>query len=239
MTYDFSGKNAIVTGGAGNLGSAVVRKLVAAGARVALVDRHVENGQKLVEELGGKDHCKAFGGDLTTPEGVSKVIQDILADFGQVDMLVHTVGGFAMGDPVHKADVSVLDKMLMLNVRPIFLMGGAVARHLVESERPGKIVFILAQAGYKGSKNKAAYTASKSAAIRLMEAMSAELKEHGINVNGVSPSTIDTPPNRADMPNADFSRWVTPEQLADGIMFLLSPGADAMHGADVPISSLS
>jgi NAD(P)-dependent dehydrogenase (short-subunit alcohol dehydrogenase family) len=238
MAFDFSDQVVVVTGAAGNLGRAVVQGFVDAGARVALVDRNQQMVEEIMDEAM-RTTCKPYGADLTDPGDVNRVVNQIAADFGRIDALAHTVGGFAMGDPVHAADISVLDKMLTLNVRPIFLMGGAVAKHMVDQGIKGSIVFVIAQAGRKGGKHKAAYTASKAAAARIMESMAEELKEHGINVNGVSPSTIDTPPNRESMPNADFSRWVTPEQLADSIMFLCSPEASAIHGVDLSVSNLS
>ncbi|PJF24318.1 MAG: short-chain dehydrogenase, partial [Phototrophicales bacterium] len=94
---------------------------------------------------------------------------------------------------------------------------------------------VLARAAYKGAANTAAYTATKAAAQRLMESMSLELRDHGINVNGVAPSIIDTPPNRASMPNADFSRWVTTDSLADAIAFLVSDAARDLHGVTLDV----
>ncbi len=236
MMQDFTGKTVLVTGGSGNLGSAVVRGFAAAGAKVALVDMSLERLEKVISDLGG-DHDKyqPFVADLSQPESVQKLVDDAAAAFGQLDVLVHTVGGYAAGQPVHEAGIDVLEKMLALNVRPLYLTGGAVAKHMIDRGIVGKIVFVLARAGLKGAKNMGAYTASKGAAIRLMESMSAELKDAGINVNGVSPSIIDTPANRNDMPNADFSKWVTPAQLADTICYLASDAAAALHGVNLEV----
>ena len=110
-----------------------------------------------------------------------------------------------------------------------------IARHMVEKNVSGKIVIVLARSGLKGSSNHGAYTASKAAAQRIMESMSAELRDKGINVNGVLPSTIDTPSNRESMPNADFSKWVAPEELASAIAFLASDQARAIHGTSLEV----
>jgi NAD(P)-dependent dehydrogenase (short-subunit alcohol dehydrogenase family) len=94
---------------------------------------------------------------------------------------------------------------------------------------------VLARAALKGSKDHSAYTASKAAAQRIVESMAAELRDHGINVNGVLPSTIDTPANREAMPNADFNKWVKPAEIADAIAFLASPAAKAIHGVSLEV----
>ncbi len=235
MNHDFSGKTVIVTGGTGNLGGAVVQGFADAGANIAIVDLHAERIDSKIAELGGDTaRFKSFPGDLTNPDSVARVVEDIAAAFGQIDVLAHAIGGYKAGTPVHETGVDVLDFMLKLNTYPIFLMGGAVAKHMVEKGVQGHMVFILAKAGLKGSKHHGAYTASKAAAFRLMESLAAELKEHGIAVNGVSPSTIDTPAGRSAMPNADFSKWVTPHQLTQAVMYLSTPGI-GVYGTNLEV----
>lgn len=236
MAFDFSGKVAVVTGGSGNLGSAVVRGFAAAGAKVALVDMSMERMDKVIADLGGAaKNYQGFVGDLSQPAKVQELVESIADHFGQIDILVHTVGGFAAGQSVHDSDIEVLDRMMALNVRPLYLVGGAVARHMLDEKIAGKMVFVLARAGLKGAKNMGAYTASKAAATRIMESMAAELKDSGININAVSPSIIDTPINRKDMPNADFEKWVTTAQLADSILYLSSEQASALHGVNLEV----
>jgi NAD(P)-dependent dehydrogenase (short-subunit alcohol dehydrogenase family) len=218
MSYLF-GKVVVITGATGNLGSAVARVFAAESAQLALVDLNEERLEQAVTSLTGVQ-AAGFKTDLTDPESIDGLIDSVTARFGQIDILVHTVGGYAAGKPVHEAGVDVLDRMYNLNVRPLYLIGGAVARHMVERSVQGRLIFVLAKAGLKGAKNQAAYTASKAAAIRIMESMAAELREHDIKVNGISPSTIDTPANREAMPNADPGNWVTVDQLANGILFL-------------------
>ena len=113
----------------------------------------------------------------------------------------------------------------------------AVVPHLL-ARGGGKIVNVGAFAGQHGVAQMGAYTASKSAVIRLTEAMSAELREKNVNVNCVLPTTLDTPVNRAAMPDADPSRWVAPEDLANVILFLASDAAKAVHGAAIPVVGL-
>lgn len=224
----------MVTGGSGNLGRAVAAAFAAHGAKLALVDLQADKLAGVIADLprGAEKHA-AFGGDLSTPEGVQKVIDAALAKFGRIDSLVHTVGGYAAGKPVHEESLDVLDKMINLNVRPLYLVGGAVARQMLK-QGGGSIVFILAKAGQKGSKNHAAYTASKAAATRVMESMAVELREQNIRVNGVSPSTIDTPQNRQQMPDSDPAKWVTPQQLAEACVYLCS-GDTGIYGANLEV----
>ncbi len=225
----------MVTGGGGNLGRGVAAAFAAQGARLALVDLNADKLADVISGLpGGADKHAAFSGDLSTPEGVQKVIDAVVTKFGRIDSLVHTVGGYAAGKPVHEESLDVLDKMMSLNVRPLYLVGGAVARQMLKQGNGGSIVFILAKAGQKGSRNHAAYTASKAAATRVMESMAVELREQHIRVNGVSPSTIDTPQNRQQMPDSDPAKWVTPQQLAEACVYLCS-GDTGIYGANLEV----
>ncbi len=149
--------------------------------------------------------------------------------------MAHTVGGYSAGQPVHETPQAVWDRMFHLNVKPVYVVGGRIARHMLDHAVRGSLVFVLARASLKGAANAAAYTASKAAAQRIMESMAAELKDRGINVNGVLPSIIDTPPNREAMPGADFTRWVTPDDVAHAIAFLASAQANGLHGVSLEV----
>lgn len=231
---ELSGKTALITGATGGLGSVVIQAFAQAGANLALVDLDQERLDQAVESLGDAARFKGYAADLSTADGVARLMQNVEAGFERIDILVHTVGGYAAGKPVHEAGVDVLRKMLDLNVIPLYQMGGAVAQHMIARGSGGKIIFMLAKAGLKGAKNQAAYTASKGAAIRIMEAMAAELKEHHIAVNGISPSIIDTPANREAMPNADPSNWVTPQQIARAMLYLASDDT-GVYGANLEL----
>jgi NAD(P)-dependent dehydrogenase (short-subunit alcohol dehydrogenase family) len=232
--FDFTGCNVIVTGAAGALGSAVARAFRRAGGRVALIDRDLQGLQDLCASLGGDAGCYACVGDLMDESSVAAMVAEIFSRFGRIDVLVNVAGGFSMGPAVHETPSATWDFMLGLNARTVFLMSRAVVPHML-ARRSGKIVNVAARAALEGKAKMAAYVASKSAVIRLTESMAAELKDAGIQVNCILPGTIDTPRNRIDMPNADYSRWVPPEALADVILFLASEAARAVTGAAVPV----
>lgn len=226
-------RHVMITGGAGGLGQVVTRRFAEAGNRVIVVERSLDKAQALVDELGG-NHL-ALSADLSDVGQVETMLAEAARTVGTIEVLVHTVGGFAMGQPVHEADIDVFERMMNMNARSLYITCGRVAKHMVEAGVQGKIVAILAKSGYKGAAKMAAYAASKAAAQRIIESMALELRDYGINVNGVVPSTIDTPANRKDMPNADFSKWVTAEQLADAIQFLASDAAEAIRGTALEV----
>jgi NAD(P)-dependent dehydrogenase (short-subunit alcohol dehydrogenase family) len=157
---------------------------------------------------------------------------------GAIDVLCHLAGGFRMGAPVHEASDADWDFLFDINTRTLRNIARTVAPRMIAAGG-GKIVTVGAASAHRGLVGMGAYTASKSATIRLTEAMSAELREHRINVNCVLPTIIDTPENRAAMPDADPARWVAPSALASVIGFLASGTASAVHGAAIPVSGLS
>lgn len=227
MSHDFSGNVVVVTGAAGALGRAVVEHFAARGATVAQLD-----------VVGIESAEFAAVCDLTDPDACRQAVIRIIETLGRIDVLANIAGGFTMGEAVHETSEETWDFMMGLNARSVLNMARAVVPGMLQQGR-GKIVNVGAGAGLTGVANMGAYSASKSVVIRLTEAMSAELKESGINVNCVLPSIIDTERNRADMPDADFDRWVKPAAMAEVIGFLASPAAEAVHGAAVPVSGLS
>lgn len=235
-TYpELSGRVAVVTGAAGNLGSAVVRRLYQENVRLAVVDR---NEQRLREATAGLERTTMISLlDLSaaSKSEVDQVVEKISATFGQIDILVNTVGGYQPGKPVHEMDESHWDFMLQFNAKAAFLMSAAAARAMVAKGSAGRIINVAGRAGLSAFATGAAYSAGKAAVLRLTESMSAELVTKGITVNAVLPSTIDTPQNRKNEPDADFSKWVTPESLADVIAFLVSDSARDISGAAIPV----
>ena len=220
---DFTGKRVLVTGSAGVAGRAVASAFQAAGATVTGVD--------IVDDEAPWPTIVA---DLIDPEGAASAV----AQAGVIDVLANIAGGFTMGDDIVGTTDDTWDFMMNLNARTALNMCRAAVPGMVASGR-GKIVNVGARGALRGAAAMGAYIASKSVVIRLTETLSDELKRKRINVNCILPSIIDTPRNRADMPKAKFAEWVSPEAIADVVLFLASPAADAIHGASIPVEGLS
>jgi NAD(P)-dependent dehydrogenase (short-subunit alcohol dehydrogenase family) len=228
---DFRGRTCLITGAAGNLGRAVAAAFAAGGASLILMDHRVEH---LRSAYGGESEGRRFAlADLRDAQSVARA----LPAGTRIDVLCNIAGGFRMGEPVHETPDEVWELMLGLNAKSVINCARAVVPGMLAAGR-GKIINIAAIAGLSGKANMGAYSASKSAVIRLTESMSSELRDKGINVNCILPSIIDTPQNRADMPKADPRRWVAPEALADVVLFLASGAARAIHGAAIPVTGL-
>lgn len=221
-----------ITGAAGHLGQAVAAAFRQRGARLVLADRQTDALQR---RFGTAEDVLLLPMDLLDRDQVQAGVQAALARFGAIDACCHIAGGFRMGEAVHETSAQTWDFLMDLNARTLVNVASAVVPAMCKLAR-GRIVTVGAAAAAKGLAQMGAYCASKSALIRLTEAMSAELKDQGINVNCVLPSIIDTPDNRQAMPDADFARWVTPQALADVIAFLASDAARAIHGAAIPVT---
>jgi NAD(P)-dependent dehydrogenase (short-subunit alcohol dehydrogenase family) len=162
---------------------------------------------------------------------------ECFASLGKIDVLINIAGGFAMGDEAFDTTSGQWDSMFRINVDTMRnATMGAVP--LLKAQGGGAIVNIGALGALSGQGSMSAYCCAKSSVMKLTESLSAELRHEGINVNAVLPSIIDTPPNRRDMPDADFSQWVSPAQLAEVICFLASNSASAIHGALIPVRGL-
>ncbi len=232
---DFSDRVVGITGATGNLGTAVARKFMVSGSKMGFLERSPDKIKKIFPEtVNAPDQFLVQQVDVTNPDSMEEAANELLREFGRIDILVNTVGGYRAGAPLHQTPLDTLDFMLNLNARSVFVSCQAFIPSMIENNY-GKIVNVSARPGLIGVRNAAAYSASKSAVIRLTESMSSELKHKGINVNCVLPGTIDTPQNRQAMPDADFNLWVSPESIADVILFLASDVASAIHGAAVPV----
>ena len=221
----------MLTGAAGNLGRAVAAAFSATGANLALLD--LKRGG-----LQESDRQLVLETDLLNADSVQLAVDKAVQRFGGIDVLCNIAGGFRMGAAVHELSDRGWNFMLDVNARTVLNMARAVVPVMLKAGS-GKIVNIGAFAAQKGAAQMGAYIASKSAVIRLTETMAAELREKNINVNCVLPTIIDTPENRKAMPDADPSRWVAPQALAEVIRFLASDAARAVHGAALPVTGLS
>ena len=226
----------VITGAAGNLGMAVAQVFANEGAQLVLLDRAPIGEAALVKLAPAQ--CLPIALDLCDAAQVAAAVAQALARFGRIDVLCNLTGGFAMGDAVHATSDSTWDFLHDMNVRTLRNTSRAVVPQMLR-QGGGKIVNVGAYSAQRGLAHMGAYTAAKSEVLRLTEAMAAELRAKNINVNCVLPSILDTPQNRAEMPDADPARWVSPHDLAQVIAFLASDAARAIHGAAVPVTGLS
>jgi len=224
-------RTVMLTGAAGNLGRAVAAAFARAGENLALLD--VRRG-----DVQDGDRQLFIAVDLLDPASVQAAVGQAMQRFKRIDVLCNIAGGFRMGSPVHQTTDKDWNFLMDLNARTVLNTARAVVPVMLKAGG-GKIVNIGAFAAQKGAMQMGAYVASKSAVIRLTETMAAELREQNINVNCVLPTIIDTPENRAAMPDADPKRWVAPAALAEVVLFLASDAARAIHGAALPVTGLS
>jgi NAD(P)-dependent dehydrogenase (short-subunit alcohol dehydrogenase family) len=226
----------LITGAAGNAGRAVANAFTDRGANVVLLARTRES---LMATFGAEGAQRLFVlADLLDQAEVDAAAQKAIGRYGRIDVLCNIAGGFRMGSPVHATSDADWNFLLDINARTLLHVVRAVVPGMLE-RGGGKIVNVGAYAAQRGVARMGAYIAAKGAVIRLTETMAAELRERNINVNCVLPTIIDTPENRAAMPDADPARWVAPEDLANVIVFLASPDARAIHGAAIPVTALS
>ncbi|HEY7242101.1 MAG TPA: SDR family oxidoreductase [Burkholderiales bacterium] len=227
----FTDRTVVITGASGNLGRSVAKAFAELNARLALLD--LRRG-----DLQDGPNQVFLEADLLNPESVGAAVGKTLERFGRIDVLCNIAGGFRMGSPVHEMKDKDWDFLFGLNARSVVNSARTAVPAMLKGGG-GKIVNIGAFAAQRGAANMGPYIASKSAVIRLTETMAAELRERNINVNCVLPTIIDTPENRAAMPDADPRRWVAPQDLAAVIVFLASDAARAIHGAAIPVTGLS
>ena len=231
--FNLNGKVAMVTGASGNLGLAVTAALLKAGAHGALIDRATKRLAEM-HSVPGANLLLLEGVDLADPAAAERAVEATVKKFGRVDILINTVGGFAGGLPLHQEALTIWEKMFQINLHTTVNACRAVIPAMLQ-QGSGRIVNVAARAGLSGVPTLGAYSASKSAVIRLTESLAGEYRDQGITVNCVLPGTIDTPQNRQDMPTADHRKWVAPSAIADAIVFLVSDAARAVSGAALPV----
>jgi NAD(P)-dependent dehydrogenase (short-subunit alcohol dehydrogenase family) len=222
-----NGKAIVITGALGALGRVVAETALARGARVAGIDHAASQAPASAQriEIGGVD--------LVDPEQATRAIEAAAAHFGRLDALVNIAGGFTF-ETVADGEATSWQRMYALNVLTALNASKAALAHLAASGS-GRIVNVGAMGALQAGSGMGAYAASKAGVHRLTEALAAEWKGK-ITVNAVLPSTIDTAANRASMPRADFTRWVSPLELAEVILFLASDAASAVTGALLPVA---
>jgi NAD(P)-dependent dehydrogenase (short-subunit alcohol dehydrogenase family) len=215
--------NVLITGANGGLGTAVCQEFLATGAKVIGVAREWKEASAF----------RTISADVTTADGCESMVKQALVE-GPLDVLVHLVGGFAGGTTIAETSDQTWDGMMNVNLRAAFCSMRAALKPMQAAGR-GRIVAVGARNAVEPSPNFAAYAVSKAALVALVKNVAAEGKKFGVTANVVLPSVIDTAVNRKVMPDADFSRWVTPESIAKLIVFLTSEAAADTSGAVIPI----
>lgn len=230
------GKVAILTGATGGLGKVVAKALLDQGARVVSTYRGEEKLKELSDFVGNsRDMLLSIQTDVTDEDSVQALFQQVISKHGHVDILMNIVGAFKGGDIVN-TKVSDWDFMMNVNLKSAFLCCRAALPHMVK-ENYGKILSVSSRTAVEKRYRvkDAAYAVSKAGIIVLTETIAEEVKKYDINVNCIMPSTMDTPDNRRNFPDADFSKWVKPEQVAEVILFLVSDESKAISGASIPV----
>jgi len=235
LTGRFADKSVVAAGGTGGLGQAVSLAFLEESARVVVTYRKQAEFAALHEAAG--EHAARLTGvivDVTDESAVRKLAQGEDLNGAPVDVLVNTVGTYAAGLPLWQTDPAVLERMLDLNLRSGFVLSRVFVPGML-AHGSGAIVNVAARAALDHAAGACAYAASKAAAVALMDCLAADLKGSGVRVNSVLPGIIDTPMNRGAMPNADFSKWPKPSEIAQVILFLCSDEARLVHGTSVPV----
>ncbi|BEP47857.1 MULTISPECIES: SDR family NAD(P)-dependent oxidoreductase [Variovorax] len=235
MTDTTTMSHVVITGAAGALGRAVVQHFLEQGARLALVDHRADRLAEVFPGLDNSQHL-LLAGDVTSAADMTELASQALKAFGRIDALVHIAGGFEMGEATHALSRASWDRMMNLNAWSFVAVTQAVLPSMIE-HGAGRIVAVTAKVAARGLPAMAAYIASKSALQRLVEAAAAEAAPHGVAINSVAPSVLDTPANRQAMPDANPADWVSTAVAAQTIGFLASPAAAALHGQHLTLDT--
>jgi len=231
----FKGQTVLVAGGTGGLGRAVSLAFLKEGADLIVTYRKHEEFRELnaaadanVSRLAGQQL------DVTDETAVQQLVEQTLAKYRRLDVLVNTVGGYVGGTKLWELDTREFDRMLAQNLRPGYVLSRAAVQAMLQQKK-GVIVNVAARAALEHGAGVAAYAASKAAAVAMMDSLAADLKGTGVRVNSILPSIIDTEANRKAMPGANFATWPKPEDIARVILFLCSDEGKLINGAAIPV----
>jgi NAD(P)-dependent dehydrogenase (short-subunit alcohol dehydrogenase family) len=231
----FAGTITLVAGGTGGLGRSVSLAFLNQGSQL-IVTYQVDREFAELKSAAGASATRLVGRkvDVTDEAAVEQLIGEIVADYGRLDVLVNTVGGYVGGVKLWELDTKSLDQMLALNLRSGFVLSRAAVKAML-LQRKGAIVNVAAKAALDHGAGLGAYAASKAAALAMIDSLAADLRGSGVRVNSILPSIIDTEANRRAMPKADFAAWPKPEDISRVILYLCSDDAKVVHGAAIPV----
>ncbi|VVC05436.1 L-rhamnose 1-dehydrogenase (NADP(+)) [uncultured archaeon] len=236
--YDFEGKVVLITGGTGALGRQASLSFLKSNTVAAIIHVTDKEIPQLESTLGNlMNKVILLKADIGDEQQVKNLVSEVVKKYGHIDILINVVGGYIGGKKVTEMTEKEWDLMMNLNLKTAFLISKHVVEQMVK-QNSGKVIHVAARLGLKGIAGNSAYGASKSGLIRLVESLSDEVKDKNINVNCIMPSIIDTGANRKDMPDADFSKWVKPSEIARVMLFLASDDSKPIHGAAIPVYGL-
>jgi NAD(P)-dependent dehydrogenase (short-subunit alcohol dehydrogenase family) len=230
-------RTALITGGTGGLGGAVTETLLGHGWRCVvpfMVAREAESLQARISHEAWRSRLHLIEADLFDEDGVAKAVAEADQASAPLEAAVNLVGGFDAPGRVHDAPIASFENQMRTNLRATYLVSAAALAGMVERKR-GAIVCVSSRAALQPFPGAAGYITAKAAVLAFVAALACEYTSFGIRANSIIPSIIDTPANRASQPDADYSRWVSPEEIASVIAFLCSPESSAVSGAQVPV----
>ncbi|MFZ0686946.1 MAG: SDR family NAD(P)-dependent oxidoreductase [Terriglobales bacterium] len=222
------GKVVLVTGANGGLGTYVTQAFVDAGAIV------IGTSRKIQQSDFSSPGFTALPAEISTREGAQSLVDQVVGRFGKLDVLAHTVGGFAGGQSIADTDDGTFQRMLDLNLNSVFHIVRATIPVLRQTGN-GRIVAIGSRAALEPGAGVGAYSASKAAMVSLIRTVALENKDAGLTANVILPGTMDTPANRESMANSDFSKWVRPSTVANLITWLAGDAGKDINGAVIPV----
>jgi NAD(P)-dependent dehydrogenase (short-subunit alcohol dehydrogenase family) len=229
------GRRAVVTGGTGALGTAVTRRLLEDGHRVAVTCRHQRETEALRAALGDLDRNLAVvEADVTDEGSVGRAMAVTRRELGPIEVLVHLVGAWHGGELVHEQSVETWKRVIDVNMTSAFLCCRAVLPEMLEAGW-GRLVLVSSRTAKEGRNGQSAYAVAKEGVATLAEVIADECCGTGVTANTIAPSVLDTPANRRAMPSADFTRWVAPEVAAAMVAFLITEEAITLRGAWLPV----
>jgi NAD(P)-dependent dehydrogenase (short-subunit alcohol dehydrogenase family) len=233
MSERFADQVVLVAGGTGGLGRAVSAEFLIEGATVVVTYKNQREFDKLRSEAGANaSRLEGHSVDVTDDSATHQLVTDLVAKHGHLDAAVNAVGGYAAGWKLWEMRPDILDQMLSLNLRSGYILMRSVLPAMLKQGH-GAIVNVAAKAAIDHAASSAAYAASKSAALALIDSLAADLESTEVRANSILPSIIDTEANRSAMPKADFSKWPKPREIARVILFLCSDDAKVIRGAAI------
>jgi len=226
--HEMKGKVVLVTGANGGLGTYVTQAFLDAGATV------IGTSRKIQQSDFNNTNFNALPAEISTREGAQTLVDQVVARFGKLDALAHTVGGFAGGQSIAETDDATFQRMFDLNLNCVFHILRAAVPPLRKTGN-GRIIAIGSRAALEPGVGVGAYSASKAAMVCLIRTVALENKDAGLTANAILPGTMDTPANRKAIPNADVSKWVQPATVAELVVWLAGETGKDVNGSVIPV----